>query len=141
MMPHRAKVAIARPMAAALVSVLVLAGPAKAEPARSSEIGPRAQAKVEVRLSVRPVVRLASAPTSAARFAGTSPLCLWSNFGSAQYSLRGEFSDGRSADLTPASGNPAGSCGMAGMMVEPVDIAQAAPSGQGRLVMLVIEGR
>lgn len=137
-MPHHPKVAIsARSLAAAIAGLLLLAGPAGAQPSRSSDIGPIAQAKVGVRLSVRPMVRLASVPSSRAVPAGTSPVCLWSNLDPGRYALRGEYSNGRTADLAPPSAI-AGSCENAGMAVTPADTGEA---GQGRLVMLMIEGR
>lgn len=141
-MPHRSKVAIAaRSMAAALSGLLVLAGPAGAEPLHSSEIGPRTQAKVQLRLSVRPTVRVAIAPSPGARFNGASPLCLWSNFDPGHYALRGEWSDGRSTELAAPAETPAGSCGNAGTMLHSSDLTQNSPAGPDRLVLLMIEGR
>lgn len=124
-------------MAALIAGFLLLAGPAGAQPSRSSDIGPIAQAKVGVRLSVRPMVRIASVPSSRTGRVGTSPVCLWSNLDPGRYALRGEYSNGRTADLAPASAI-AGSCKNAGMAVTPADTGEA---GQGRLVMLMIEGR
>lgn len=134
-------VAIAARSMAALAGLVVMAGPAGAEPLGSSDMGPRAQAKVQVRLSVRPTVRVAVAPSPGARSSGASPLCLWSNFDPGHYALRGEWSDGRSTKLSPTGKDVAGSCGNRGTMVGSNDLAENWPAGKGRLVMLMIEGR
>lgn len=127
-------------MAAALAG-LALAGPAGAQPAHSSDIGPRAQAKVQLRLSVRPTVRVATAPSPGARPGGEAPLCLWSNFDPGHYALRGEWSDGRSAELAPPDGTGPGSCGISGTRLLAGSIAANSQAGESRLVMLMIEGR
>ena len=141
-MPQKVKVATAaRSMAAGLAGLMVLAGPAGAQSPRSPDIAPQAQAKVEVRLSVRPMVRLASAPLRGPGLSGTPSVCLWSNFDPGQYALRGEWSDGRSAELVPPGKSAAGSCGTRGMMLDAAGIAGTSRGEENRLVMLVIEGR
>jgi len=115
--------------AATLALAMLLAGAAGG---REAAPGAQATAKVGIRLSVRPLVRIGQ-PGPA------GPPCLWSNLGPGQYGLRAEWSDGRTVTLAiPEGGQP----GCGGTPLRPVLLEALTPASSGDSpIILIVEAK
>lgn len=125
-----------------LFGALVLGLASLASPAsgQGSALGPQAQAKIQIRVSVRPMVRLVQ-PGGANVSPGS--LCLWSNYGAQAHGLRAEWNDGQSVPLDdpPRPESPCPQPGAWPVQLGALEAISATQNAAGGPVMLIIEGR
>lgn len=128
-----------------LIGIMGLVGigaESEAHGAPASGMAPQAQAKVHIRVSVRPVTRVRQLPVSHPDAALQRPTptswCYWSNADVGQYILRAEWNNGHSSELeVPMQAESA--CRQIGMQLVRV-AARPDPSTErsDRIVTLVV---
>ena len=114
---------------------------ATAQGAHGSPMGATATAKVQLRLSVRPVVRVGQQRADV-QLPNSSSSCLWSNFPSHQYGLRAEWSDGRTDELASVD-RKVGRCAapnLGSVDLQPLWSKRREDNERGGAVLLMIEG-
>ena len=130
-------------LVASLVGLFALEAGAHGQAQPGSNMGPQSKARIQIRVSVRPMLRIGPAPSPATSVSGSpDSLCLWSNFDPGQYDLRAEWSDGRGFE--PGDDPVEGKCGQPGMRPVRLLSMPGREAGQAegrRLVMLMIEAR
>lgn len=130
-------------LVACLVGLFALEAGAHGQALPGSNMGPQSKARIQIRVSVRPMLRIGPTPGPATSVSGApGSLCLWSNFEPGQYDLRAEWSDGE--DFEPGDEPAVGKCGQPGMGPARLLSMPGREAGQAegrRLVMLMIEAR
>lgn len=116
-----------------LIAIVGLVAPeaeAQGRAAQSIDKGTQVQKKIQISLSVRPTMRIRQMPLLDNSPAALPSLCLWSNFQIGQYSLRAEWSDGRSSDIGIIA-QTKNSCNQVGLRLVQVAIPPSPSAKQG----------
>lgn len=77
-----------------MIGLIALEAGSQGRGSQASDLSPRVEKKIQIRVSVRPTLRIHKLPT----LDTSTSLCLWSNIPAEKFTVRAELSDGRSSE-------------------------------------------